>query len=216
MAWSGGKDSTLALHTLLQNNQYEIAGLMTTVTEPQNRISMHGVRVSLLEKQAKTLGLPLHKIIIPTKCDFEKYEKKLKEKLLKLKQRGVWGVAFGDIFLEDIRKYREEKLSPINLTPVFPIWGRTTKNLSNQFIDLGFQSIITCIDTRKLDKSFIGKPFTHAFINRLPKTVDPCGENGEFHSFVFDGPIFKKPLNISVGENKLKDDYCFCDLMEDD
>jgi len=213
-AWSGGKDSAMALNELKKNRNYEVSALLTTVTEGYDRISMHGVRKILLEEQAKSLGLPLEKIYITKSSSNEEYETRMKDSLTRYQGMGVSSAAFGDIFLEDLKKYREDNLSKVGMKGIFPIWKRNSAELARTFIELGFKAIITCIDSKVLDKTFVGRVFDKQFLSELPKDVDPCGENGEFHSFVFDGPIFSKPVECVKGEVVLRDDrYYFCDLI---
>lgn len=213
-AWSGGKDSAMALYELRKNNDFEILALLTTVTEGYERISMHGVRKILLERQAESLGLFLEKIFISKKSSNEEYEAKMKDKLTDYRRRGVSSVAFGDIFLEDLKKYREENLRKVEMKGIFPVWKRDSAELARAFIALGFKAIITCIDSSVLDRRFAGRVFDEDFLTQLPPHVDPCGENGEFHSFVFDGPIFSKPILCQKGEVVLRDErYYFCDLL---
>ena len=214
MSWSGGKDSARALYELRKNNAYEVVALLTTVTEGYDRISMHGVRRSLLEQQAESLGIHLETIPITQKATNEEYEAKLKEKLLYYKDQGVRSVAIGDIFLEDLRKYREENLAKIGMKGIFPIWKRDTRDLARTFINIGFKAVITCVDTRHLGKEFAGREFDQQFLSDLPPQVDPCGENGEFHSFVYAGPIFHQPIPYSKGEIVLRENcFCYCDLI---
>jgi uncharacterized protein (TIGR00290 family) len=198
--WSGGKDSALCLHKILQEQQYEIMCLLTTISQPFQRISMHGVRVELLEAQAERLGLPLFKIQIPEMPTMEIYDNTMAVTLLDLKNKGVTTSVFGDIFLEDLRKYREDKLTELNLKGVFPLWKIPTNKLIREFIDSGFKAITTCVNDKYLDKSFVGRLIDHDFLNDLPDGVDPCGENGEYHSFVFDAPFFSKPIEFEKGE----------------
>jgi uncharacterized protein (TIGR00290 family) len=198
--WSGGKDSSLCLYKVLQENKFDVVRLLTSVNSQYQRISMHGVRVELLEKQAELIGIPLQKLELPEMPDMEIYEKQMETILMDLKSAGAEVSVFGDIFLEDLRKYREEKLSSIGLAGVFPLWKRDTKDLLNEFLDLGFKTIITCVNEKYLDKSYAGKIIDRNFISDLPANVDPCGENGEFHTFVFEGPIFKEPIKIKTGE----------------
>jgi uncharacterized protein (TIGR00290 family) len=211
LSWSGGKDSALALYEISQNQHYEIAGLLTTVTEDYHRISMHGVRESLLEQQANSLGLPLSKVFISKNGSNEEYESKTKEVLLTYQKTGVSMVVFGDISLEDIRKYREQNLAKVGMKGVFPIWRKD--NLPQTFIDLGFQAIITCVDAKVLDKRFVGRLFDGDFLDELPAGVDPNGENGEFHSFVFEGPIFAEKILYEIGPVVKRDSFYFCDLL---
>ena len=213
-SWSGGKDSALALHSLLQNKDHEIVALLTTVTADYDRISMHGVRRELLEKQAESIGIPLEKISISKNSDNEEYEEKMKSVLLKHKNEGVNAVAFGDIFLEDLKKYREGNLAKIGLKGIFPLWKQNSFVLAKKFIGLGFKAIITCVDSKRLDGKFCGREYDNALLSDLPKNVDCCGENGEFHSFVYSGPIFKNEIPLKKGEVVLRDEqFYFCDLI---
>lgn len=214
LCWSGGKDSALALHELQKNNNYEIATLMTTITEDYDRISMHGVRTILLEMQAESLRLPLEKVFITKDASNEQYEHKMKQTLTKYMDTGVSSVVFGDIFLEDLRKYRENNLSKIGMKGIFPIWKMDTSLLARNFINWGFKAVITCIDSNILNKTFIGKSFDEHFLSELPPAVDPCGENGEFHSFVYDGPIFQHKIPHKTGQIVLRNNrFYFCDLL---
>jgi len=215
-----GKDSTLALHDLLHSEEFEVVLLIATVTEGLNRTSIHGVRVELLEAQAISIGLPLRKIWIPESCSNQKYQEIMTEANIELKEQGIEDIAFGDLFLEDVRKYREEMLKPLKINPIFPLWGESTTNVLNRFLSLGYKTIITCVDLTRLTEEFSGKEINEQFIDQLPYEVDPCGENGEYHSFVFDGPIFKNPIQFHVGEKKLTADvysgetrFCFTDLV---
>ncbi len=214
MSWSGGKDSAMALYTILGSGQYAVVALLTTVTEGYDRISMHGVRCCLLEEQSLSLKIPVEKIFISRQASNEEYESKLKEKLLHYKQRGVLSVVIGDIFLEDLRRYREENLAKLGMRGIFPLWKRDTRDLACSFINLGFKAVITCVDTQHLGREFAGREFDQQFLSDLPPQVDPCGENGEFHSFVYDGPPFRQPILCQKGEIVLHDDrFCFCDLV---
>jgi uncharacterized protein (TIGR00290 family) len=198
--WSSGKDSALALYKVLQNQDFDIECLLTSVNQQFQRISMHGVRVELLENQAKSIGLPLEIMQIPEMPTMEAYEKVMRETLAKLKDKGITHSIFGDIFLEDLRKYREDKLSDIGFEGVFPLWKISTQDLIQEFISLGFKTIVVCVSERFLDKSFVGRIIDQNFINDLPENVDVCGENGEFHTFTFDGPIFSNPIDFKIGE----------------
>jgi uncharacterized protein (TIGR00290 family) len=213
VAWSSGKDSALALQKVLETERYRIT-LLTTVTEGYERISMHGVRDSLLMIQAAGLGLPLDIVTIPKACSDEEYRRRMEKAMLRHHARGVRSVVFGDIFLRDIRTYREENLAKVGLKPVFPLWQADSRELSRAFIEAGFQAVVTCVDTQALPSSFAGRLYDRSFITGLPAQVDPCGENGEFHSFVFDGPIFSKPVRFRRGEVVLRDGrFSFCDLL---
>jgi uncharacterized protein (TIGR00290 family) len=212
--WSGGKDSALALYEVQRRNGYDVVALLTILTEVYDRISMHGVRGILLERQADSLGLPIEKVYISKNCSNEEYEAKMREVLQKYLRAGVSSVVFGDIFLEDLRKYREDNLSKIGMKTVFPLWKRDTTDLAHEFIDLGFKAVITCVDSNVLDKAFVGILYDQQFLSELPATVDPCGENGEFHSFVYDGPIFEERVSYTKGEIVFGDNrYWYCDLM---
>lgn len=212
-SWSAGKDSALALYELQKDRRYEIATLLTTVTADYDRTSMHGVRRALLERQAHSLGLPLEKVLISKNTTNEEYESKMRAFLEKYAAAGISFVAFGDVFLEDLKKYREEKLSSIGMKGVFPIWKRDTTELAHTFISLGFKAIITCVDTNVLDGKFVGRTFDKELLSELPSTVDPCGENGEFHTFVYDGPIFREPILFEKGDIVLRDNrFYYCDL----
>ncbi|TDW51552.1 uncharacterized protein (TIGR00290 family) [Flavobacterium sp. 270] len=198
--WSSGKDSALALYKILQNPDYKIECLLTSVNEKYQRISMHGVRVQLLEAQAKSLALPLKIMQVPEMPTMEVYENVMTETLNELKNDGITHSVFGDIFLEDLRKYREDQLTKIGFKGIFPIWKIPTKELIQEFIQLGFKTIVVCVSERYLDKSFVGRVIDQDFINDLPENVDVCGENGEFHTFTFDGPIFSEPIDFEIGE----------------
>lgn len=199
-SWSGGKDSALGLHKVMLDPQYEVVCLLTSISEPYQRISMHGVRVDLLEAQAKSIGIPLIKMLIPEMPSMEVYETGMRSALSDLKEQGATACVFGDIFLEDLRQYRESKLRELDLKGIFPLWKIPTDKLIREFIDLGFKTIITCVNEKYLDKSFAGRIIDDDFLNDLPYNVDPCGENGEFHTFVFDGPVFKEPVPFVKGE----------------
>ncbi len=214
VAWSGGKDSAVALYKVLKSQEYQVAALLTTVTEDYDRVSMHGVRRSLLERQAEVLGLPLEKVYIPKNASNDEYESNMRQALTRYKQAGVTSVVFGDIFLEDLREYREGNLAKLDMRGLFPLWKRDTRELAHSFISLGFKAITTCVDTDALDGRFVGRVIDEQFLTELPDTVDPCGENGEYHSFVYAGPIFKEPIPYTVGEIVLRENrFCFCDLI---
>lgn len=214
VASSSGKDSVLAMYEIKKNRDYEIAALLTTVTEDYDRISLHGVRQVLLKMQAKSLNLPLEMIFISKSANNEEYEGKMKSILEKYKMEGVEFVVFGDISLEDVRKDREINLEKIKMNGLFPLWGKDTIELAQRFIDLEFKAIITCVDSKLLDGKFVGMEFDSDFLSKLPKKVDHCGENGEFHSFVYDGPIFEFPIRFEIGEKVLRENrFYFCDLI---
>jgi len=211
--WSGGKDSAIALHTLLQQDNVRIAALLTTVTEGYDRISMHGVRRELLQRQAESLHLPLHEVFIPPQCANPIYEARMEEALRLFFKQGIRRVAFGDIFLGDLRLYREKNLARVAMQAVFPIWKRDTRELICEFHAARFRSVAVCIDSKVLDPSFAGRELDASFFADLPPTVDPCGENGEFHTFVFDGPIFSRPIDFTLGEVVQRDSFVFRDLL---
>lgn len=198
--WSGGKDSSLCLYKVLQAGEFNVSHLLTSVNNHYQRISMHGVRVELLEQQAASLNIPLTKILLPEMPDMVEYDRAMSDTLNILKQQGVRASIFGDIFLEDLRKYREEKLSLLDLKGVFPLWKISTRALAREFIDVGFKAVTVCVNEKYLDQSFVGRVIDDEFLKDLPQNVDPCGEFGEFHSFVYDGPIFPKPISCTKGE----------------
>ena len=210
--WSGGKDSAMALHALLEDN-VRIAALLTTVTETYDRISMHGVRCELLVQQAQSIGLPLDEVRIPPQCVNPIYEARMEEALRVHYDAGVRAVAFGDIFLEDLRAYREKNLARIGMTALFPIWKRDTRELIRSFHAARFRAIAACVDPKVLNRSFAGRELDEQFFRDLPHNVDPCGENGEFHTFVFDGPIFREPIPVRTGEVLERDSFIYCDLL---
>ena len=226
--WSGGKDSALALYHASSDKNYEIKKLLTSVNAAFDRVSMHGVRVSLLEQQSAVLGIPLQKIHLPEEPDMQEYEKVMEENLEILVNEKYTHAFFGDIFLEDLKKYRENKLEKLGIEAVFPIWKRDTSELVKEFLSLGFKTIVVCVKSDLLDQSFAGRVIDEDFLKDLPVGVDPCGENGEFHSFVYDGPIFKDPIKIRLGEKIYKEykapntdkekssmGFWFCDLIPD-
>ncbi len=211
-SWSGGKDSAMALHSLLCNPEFEVVALLTTVTEGFDRISMHGVRRKLLHQQAESIGLPVEEVRIPPACVNPIYEARMAEAVLRFRNRGVLHVGFGDIFLEDLRAYREKKLLQADMTAIFPIWKEDTRELAARFMKDKFRAVTSCIDPKKLDRSFAGRELDAAFFHDLPEGVDPCGENGEFHTFVFDGPIFLSAIRLTIGPVVERDSFVFCDL----
>lgn len=198
--WSGGKDSALALYHTLQNPQYEVVRLLTSVNSEAKRISMHGVRESMLRQQVEAIGLPLKLLSLPGEISMADYDELMKNTLKPIQEGGVTHSVFGDIFLEDLKKYREDKLEEVGLKGFFPLWKRDTRELIEEFLGLGFRTLVVSVDGSKLNKSFAGRELTMDFVNDLPEGVDPCGENGEFHTFVFEGPIFKHPVAFEKGE----------------
>src|SRR5215467_10523388 len=211
--WSGGKDSAMGLHSLLEQQQFRTTALLTTVTEGYERISMHGVRRELLELQAESIGLPLHEVRIPPQCVNPIYEARMEQALRQLYDQGIRKVAFGDIFLEDLRAYREKNLARIGMSALFPIWKRDTHELVRYFQANRFSAITVCIEPKVLDPSFAGRELDGSFFRDLPSNADPCGENGEFHTFVFDGPIFRWPIPVRTGDIVQRDGFVFCDLL---
>jgi uncharacterized protein (TIGR00290 family) len=214
-AWSGGKDSAMALHCLLRDPNYEVVALLTTVTEGYERISMHGVRCELLYQQAASIGLPLQEVHIPPQCVNSIYESRMAEAILRNRDRGILHMGFGDIFLRDLRAYREKNLASVGMLALFPLWDVDTRELAARFLADGFRAKTVCIDPRKLDKTFAGRELDADFFRELPAEVDPCGENGEFHTFVFDGPIFRSPVPVATGQVVERDSFVFCDLLPD-
>jgi uncharacterized protein (TIGR00290 family) len=211
--WSGGKDSAMALHVLGQDGRFHIVSLLTTVTEGFDRISMHGVRRELLLQQVRSIGLPLQEVRIPPQCSNRLYEQRMEEALRVHYAAGVRKVAFGDIFLEDLRAYRENNLARIGMTALFPIWKRDTRELVRYFRVHQFRSVAACIDPRILPRTFAGRELDPSFFAELPPQADPCGENGEFHTFAFDGPIFRHAIPFRTGEVVERDSFVFCDLL---
>lgn len=226
--WSSGKDSALALYKIIQEDQYEVCTLLTSINKEFQRISMHGVHVHLLEQQASLLGTPLTKMELPKEPSMEEYQEIMNTTMTEIQAQGITHSIFGDIFLEDLRQYREKQLNSIGMNAVFPLWKQSTSDLIQEFLALGFKTIVTCVNGTYLDKSFAGRIIDQQFLDELPENVDPCGENGEFHTFTFDGPIFKSPVRFEIGETVKKtypkpksnpedqdDEYVFwfCDLI---
>ncbi|HEY8659748.1 MAG TPA: diphthine--ammonia ligase [Hanamia sp.] len=222
--WSGGKDSSLALYHLLKDKNYSVEKLLTNISGDYHRISMHGVREELLQQQAAAIDIPLEKLILPHEPSMIEYEKCMSEVMTTLKKEKFTHSVFGDIFLEDLKEYREKQLATIGMKAVFPLWKRDTTELINEFIDLGFKTIVVCVNEKFLDKSFCGRIIDNDFIKDLPENVDVCGENGEFHTFVFDGPIFKNKVEFTKGEivsrkyaaPKQQSDNCFQSVNADE
>jgi uncharacterized protein (TIGR00290 family) len=213
-SWSGGKDSALALHELMRSKEHEVVALLTTVTEEYDRITMHGVRSELLKQQALSIRLPLEEVRISENITEEEYEETMLDVMSRLKDAGIESVAFGDLFLEDVRRRRETNLARIGMKGVFPLWGRNTRKLALEFVKLGFKAITTCVDTSLLNGDFAGREVDEDFLNDLPTEADPCGENGEFHSFVYDGPIFKWAISFKKGDVVVKRGrFHYCDLL---
>ena len=213
VSWSTGKDSAWTLHLLRQQYPGAVAGLLTTVNEAFDRVAMHAVRRTLLQAQAEAAGLPLHGVNIPWPCSNERYEAEMKTAVEGFLRDGFTHVAFGDLFLEDVRRYREERLDGTGLTPLFPLWKtKPTAELAHDMIAGGLKAYLTCVDPRKLARSFVGRAFDAALLEDLPSGIDPCGENGEFHSFVWDGPMFTHPVDVRVGEVVERDRFIFADI----
>ena len=213
VAWSSGKDSAWALHEVRRAGDVEVAGLLTTVTEPFARVSMHAVREELLDRQAAAAGLPCRKVRIPWPCPNPVYEARMAEALAGARAEGVTHVVFGDLFLADVRAYRETKLAGTGIAPLFPLWGRDTAALAREMIAGGLRATLTCVDPAKLERSLAGRAFDRALLASLPAGVDPCGENGEFHTFAWAGPMFSAPLAVAPGEVVLRDGFVFADLL---
>ena len=212
LSWSGGKDSALALHEARAVGMPRVEALLTTVTAPYERISMHGVRTALLEAQARALDLPLRVARIPAACTNAEYEATMRAPLDAWRAEGGEAVVFGDLFLTDVRAYRERLLAPTGLRADFPLWGRATPALAREFVRLGFRAILVCVDPAQLDPSFCGRAYDDALLDALPATVDPCGERGEFHTFVWDGPPFARPVPVARGEVVVRDGFVFQEL----
>lgn len=213
LAWSSGKDSAWALHMLRRSGEFDVVALLTTVNRTHQRVAMHAVREVLVEMQAEAAGLPLVKVSIPSPCTNEVYEQAMAEAMARARADGVTHVAFGDLFLEDIRAYREKNLAACGMTPVFPLWLQDTRRLADEMIAGGLSAFLTCIDPRKLDRSFAGRRFDPQFLRDLPGSVDPCGENGEFHTFASAGPMFSRQIRVSAGEIVERDGFVFADLL---
>jgi uncharacterized protein (TIGR00290 family) len=214
LSWSSGKDSAWALHLLRQSREYEVVGLLTTINAAADRVAMHAVRRSLLEQQARAAGLPLTTIDLPWPCSNQEYERLMLDACRGMLERGIQAVAFADLFLADIRRYREEQLAGTGLDLVFPVWLLPTDTLAREMIAAGLRARITCVDPRQLPASFAGREFDAALLADLPAGVDPCGERGEFHTFCYAGPMFAHPLQIETGEIVERDGFVFADLME--
>jgi len=214
VSWSGGKDCALALYELLRAGDFEIVALLTTITEDYNRVSMHGVSTSLIDLQGKVLGISVEKVHLTNDAANEEYEERLTKTLTRYKKQGVTSVAFGDLYLDEVRKYRQKNLARIAMEAVFPLWGRDTNVIAQQFINSAFKAVVTCVDSRALDKTFIGRSIDKQFLSELPASVDCCGENGEYHSFVYDGPIFNQRISHQTGQVVLRDNrFYYLELM---
>jgi uncharacterized protein (TIGR00290 family) len=213
LSWSSGKDSAWALHILHRQPDIEVTGLFCTVNQEFRRVAMHAVRIELLRQQAEYVGLPLRLIPIPHPCSDSEYNTIMTDFIKEARQQGIECFAFADLFLEDIRRYRETNLAGTGITPIFPLWGIPTKQLSEEMVNSGLRARITCIDPKYLASDFAGQEYDLSFLDRLPASVDPCGENGEFHTFAYDGPMFRKAVNIFAGETVSRDGFIFTDLL---
>ena len=213
MGWSSGKDSAWALHVLRQRTDIDVVGLFTTVNQNHQRVAMHAVRLELLQRQAEAVGLPLYTLDIPHPCSNKKYESVMNNFVEESVARGIDCMAFGDLFLEDVRQYRENQFKDTGITPIFPLWKKPTDLLAEEMLSNGLRAFTTCIDPRKMPPSFVGRQFDRSFLDDLPESVDPCGENGEFHTFAVDGPMFHQPVAIHVGEIVEREGFVFADLI---
>lgn len=215
MCFSGGKDSSLALWEIRRTRTYVVRTLLTTVNAEYDRVSMHGVRRELLREQADAIGIPMTEVPVPRVCTNAVYEREMGAAFARLQAAGIRRVAFGDIFLEDLRTYREEQLAASKLEGFFPLWKQDTRKLARRFIQDGFKAVLVCVNLKVLDSTFAGRRFDEALLSDLPPGVDPCGENGEFHTFVYDGPIFRRSVRVATGEVVQRDPFAFCDLLPD-
>ena len=211
LSWSSGKDSAWALHVLRQSDEYGVTGLFTTINSAFDRVAMHAVRVELLREQALAVGLPLHLIEIPYPCTNEQYASTMSEFVARARNDGVQCMAFGDLYLQDVRRYREERMQGTGIEPVFPLWEKPTRPLLEEMLASGLRACLTCVDPRVMSAEFAGRELTLEMLESMPSGIDPCGENGEFHSFVFDGPMFSQPLDIEMGEVVERDGFVFAD-----
>lgn len=214
LSWSSGKDSAWALSALRARRDVEVVGLLSTINADADRVAMHAVRRELLEAQARATGLPLRTVLLPEACSNEEYEARMGEAVLRERARGVTAFAFGDLFLEDVRRYREEKLAAVGMRALFPLFGLDTPALAREMVAAGLRAIVTCVDTRALDRSFAGRAYDDALLDALPPGVDPCGENGEMHTFVIAGPMLDRALSVRVGEIVERGPFVFADLVE--
>ena len=214
LSWSSGKDSAWALHVLRQRADVEVTGLLTTINTNFQRVAMHGTRYELLQAQARTAGLPLWEVPLPWPCSNDVYEGAMAAACTSALQKGIHAVAFGDLFLEEVRRYREERLRGTGLEPIFPLWGRNTHDLIHEMLDGGLRARIVCVDPAKLSGEFIGCDLEEQMLRRLPASVDPCGENGEFHTFAYAGPMFREPIPIENGKCVTRDGFLFADLLD--
>jgi uncharacterized protein (TIGR00290 family) len=216
LSWSGGKDSALALHALLLDPAVDVRAILTTVTDEYDRVSMHGVRSELIAAQAAAIGLPLWTCRIPPRATNEQYEHAMLESLAAMRREGIASIAFGDLFLADVRAYRERLVEGSGVRPAFPLWGRPTARLAREFVQCGFRAVLVCVDPRQLDVSHCGSEYDARLLDRLPPAADPCGENGEFHTFVYDAPMFTQPIATQRGVVVEREGFVFCDLLPGD
>jgi len=213
LAWSSGKDSAYALHELRNDPSLEVVGLLTTINAARERVAMHAVRVELLSRQAEAAGLPLWPVRIPEPCSNDQYERAMGEAMEHAKAKGIAAVAFGDLFLEEVRAYREKQLARCAIEPLFPLWGRDTKALAHTMLDAGLRAVLTCVDSKQCPRQFAGRAFDEALLKELPASVDPCGERGEFHTFAWAGPMFRRPIPVQIGERRVQGRFVFTDLL---
>jgi uncharacterized protein (TIGR00290 family) len=213
LSWSSGKDSAWALHLLRQRGEVQIVGLLTTVNEVFQRVAMHAVRTELLRAQAEAVGLPLWQVQLPYPCSNEEYERVMRPAMERAGREGIAGVAFGDLFLEDVRRYREERMRGTGLEPLFPLWGLPTVELSRTMVAAGLKAHLTCVDPKQISAAFAGRAYDDALLDNLPAGVDPCGERGEFHTFAHDGPMFSRPVHVRAGEAVERDGFVFADML---
>jgi uncharacterized protein (TIGR00290 family) len=213
LAWSSGKDSAWALHAIRQGGDFEVVALLTTINRTHQRVAMHAVREALVEMQAAVAGLPLVKVPIPSPCPNETYEEAMSVAMAWARDEGVRHIVFGDLFLEDIRAYREKHLAACGMTPIFPVWRKDTRRLAEEMLSGGLSAFLTCVDPRKLDPRFAGRRFDANLLREFPSTVDPCGENGEFHTFANAGPMFEREIPVRLGEIVERDGFVFADLL---
>jgi uncharacterized protein (TIGR00290 family) len=215
ISWSGGKDSMLALHEIRASGEFDVVAALTTVSREFERICMHGVRRALLHRQAEELGLPLHEIVLPHNPANSDYESGLAAALNVYKAQGVRRIVFGDIFLADLKAYRDKNLATLGMSGIYPLWQRESRGLVRRFLELGYATTLVCVDTRVLPETFSGRELNESLLQDLPPGIDPCGENGEFHTFVWKGPLFRTPLRLCQGEKVVRDGFAYCDLMEE-
>ncbi|MGH9396568.1 MAG: ATP-binding protein [Terriglobia bacterium] len=213
LSWSSGKDSAWALETIRRQAEVDVTALLTTFNTTHGRVAMHAVREALVRQQAESLGLPLVVIPLPWPCPNSAYEEAMARAVARAHDQGVSHIAFGDLFLEDVRRYREEKLAGTGITPLFPLWGMETSSLAHEMVACGLRAYLTCVDPKKLDRGFAGALFDESLLAALPPSIDPCGENGEFHTFCFGGPMFRKPIPVITGETIERDGFVFADLL---